>query len=494
MATSTNQSASIFAQLTRPFREFFFKEEVPYGLAIVRIFLPLILFGDMLRRWPHVRELYSADGATAPLWINFGFANPFPEFPGWLAVAIFTAMLFFLLAASLGWLTRLSLAFSTLLLFYFANLDAIGTISKYTAIATHILLLLSLSDCGAVWSVDARRLGRLEPRTSAVWPQRLIQLFIGIVYLAAGMTKIHTPHFFSGEQMMYWMLTHLNNGHPLGAYMAMHPWTLSASAYITSLWELTFVFLVWSLWGRRVMLTLGVTFHLMTTLALGLYLFPMMYFAAYWAFLKEDDYRWFCERVRSSNLLNHWRAELSGTLASFTNLIRGAGGRLTPVAYAAVLPLVALGASAAEYQLDPYNERSPDGPLPLVELSQNEAQRMLARPQPIRVEDKFFTFTIGSFKIGNYLAYQRTEYALGETMFAQILLQPQHEDIYVELVLEDANGAIVASTDTLAPREMLRWTPPIGLSPALVKPGEYGLVLRLAGKPVARRSFTVTAD
>jgi hypothetical protein len=53
-------------------KDFFFAQEVPYGMALVRMTLPLVLLVDVVRRWPFARELYSRDGATAPLAFNFG--------------------------------------------------------------------------------------------------------------------------------------------------------------------------------------------------------------------------------------------------------------------------------------------------------------------------------------------------------------------------------------------------------------------------------------
>jgi hypothetical protein len=111
---------------------YFFSEEAPFGLALIRICLPWVLVVDGVFRWPHARELYSADGAAAPLALNFGYAHFLPEFPGPVAVALHTAMLFFLVTASLGWCTRLSLVGGTFLYFYFGYMDVVSTITKYS--------------------------------------------------------------------------------------------------------------------------------------------------------------------------------------------------------------------------------------------------------------------------------------------------------------------------------------------------------------------------
>ena len=53
------------------FGRFFYEREVPFGLALFRVFLPLSVLIPMVPRWFRARELYSADGAPASI-------NPVP--------------------------------------------------------------------------------------------------------------------------------------------------------------------------------------------------------------------------------------------------------------------------------------------------------------------------------------------------------------------------------------------------------------------------------
>ena len=205
---SRDGSSNLAQRLDR----FFFAEQVPYGLALVRILLPLVLLVDVVRRWPFARELYSLDGATAPVAQSYGYYDLLPEFSGTIVVALYSVLVFSLITSSLGWFTRTSLATATVLYTYFGCLDMVSTLTKYVAISAHVLLLLTLARPGLIWSVDAWLKGRRARSpwpsegvralpTTPVWPQRLIQLLIAIVYFGATMTKLHTPGFFSGEQM-----------------------------------------------------------------------------------------------------------------------------------------------------------------------------------------------------------------------------------------------------------------------------------------------------
>jgi len=171
-------------------RNFFHAERTPYGLALMRMLLPWVILIDAGPRAFQVRELYSSDGAPAPLWEAYGISEFLPIVPGPIAVAGYWALMFFLLAASVGWMTRFSLIAATVLYMYFTPLDMISTMSKYTVLSGHALFLLSLSHCGRLWSVDALLQRLRNPQASLrprfpVWPQRLIQLLVGVVYLAA---------------------------------------------------------------------------------------------------------------------------------------------------------------------------------------------------------------------------------------------------------------------------------------------------------------------
>ena len=136
--------------LTSSVREFFYAEETPYGLAVIRICLPLILLCVVIPRWIHARELFSSDGAPAPLALNYGVLNFPPEPSGIMAVIMMTALAFSLMAVSIGWHTRVALLTSWALYTYLNMLDCVSTFTKYSVISSHIMLLLSFSSCGSI--------------------------------------------------------------------------------------------------------------------------------------------------------------------------------------------------------------------------------------------------------------------------------------------------------------------------------------------------------
>ena len=246
-------------------RRFFFETETPFGLALMRIFFPLAAGIPMFMRAPRVRELFSTDGAPVQLSSMNGWGNVLPVFSPGIAVPLYGIMLACLLTTIIGFRTRLSLLLCTPLSVYFNTLDTISTLTKYSVIASHFFVLLAVSNCGAVWSVDAflrnRRRNYVAPPEYPIWPARLVQILYAFLYFGAAITKMQTSGFFSGAQLRYWMLTNWNYDNPIGDAMAMWTPVLLVGAYVTMLWELLFCALVWQRPLRVPVLLLGVGFH-----------------------------------------------------------------------------------------------------------------------------------------------------------------------------------------------------------------------------------------
>jgi Vitamin K-dependent gamma-carboxylase len=490
---------------------FFFRNEIPYGMALVRILFPWTLLINIFQRWPYVRELYSADGAPAPLADNFGFMNWLPEFSGGVAVALYAVMTFLLIAGSVGWMTRVSFLISTFLYAYFGLMDCMSTITKYTVIGTHILLLLGVSEAGRIWSVDAwlARRGGLagnpatEDYRAPIWAARLVQLLIGIIYLGAGITKMHTPAFFSGDQMMYWMMTEVNNEHPLGDYLSQYPLVLSAFAYITIVWEVAFLFAVFQKRMKWLMLAIGAAFHIMTAFTLGLFVFPTVMLTAYLIFLSEAEVTWLISRLVPQSLARRLLMTASDRAMPIEAAAVSWKSRLAPVGvFALALGLVSLMAVEVEYWMDPYQERTAGGPLPLKEISEERVAELFSKDIPLRQSDKLLAFDLGTQLVGEHLFNRRKDFRQGDNMVAQVSLCPPHEDMWIDCVVQEARtietagevevvpGRIVARTGQFVGRESFRSNFFIYIDQRF-EPGDYFVRLRSGNEEVARKRFSV---
>lgn len=470
-------------------RRFFFAEEVPYGLALVRILLPLVLFWDMSQRWSFARELYSADGAPAPLWITYGIPSPLPEFSGAIVVALFTLMLMALVTASLGWMTRVSLLVSAVLYWYFTTMDAISTITKYTVIANHVLLLLAVSPCGKIWSIDAFRRPEIGPRF-AIWPQRLLQLLVAIVYLGAAMTKIHTPAYFNGDQLVWWMFTHVNGTHSLGEAMGHYPALLVIGAYAAIIWEVLFIVMCWKGLQKYSMLFVGAMFHFGTYLTLGLDVFPLVMISIYFAFVTEREML----RVMPWGRALRVRFRLPAiTLPSIAPRFAPKPHQLGPVAFGLFAWCVALGGASIEQAMDPYQIRGAEGPRSLKTLDRDAAKQMLGDTKAIRLKDVLYSLEMGTDLFGEALIGRKTTFRHGETLIAQCRTAPPHPDMYVECNLHSASGGIIERRGFVLTREANRLNFHYELGEKL-PPGDYVLALNFSGTEVASRVFRVEAN
>ncbi len=496
---STDSPLRQDARLFERIRDFFYREEVPYSLALVRIFMPLVLLYVMLPRWFHARELYSTDGAPCPLGLVYGIPNMLPMFSGEVIVVFHSVLILALIASSVGWCTRLSLAISTVLYIYLNLMDAVSTITKYSVIASHVMLILTLSQCGLVWSVDswlARRRQPVDPETgearpisskAALWPQRLMQLMIGIVYFGAAITKMQTPEFFSGDQMTYWFLSNVNHANPVGELLSQFTILVILSSYIVIIWETLFLFLAWRGWGRRLMIPIGVTFHLATMFTLGLYVFPAVCCTIYFSFLREEDFRKLGARLaewKSRWNLPAWNT----TTAPAAGSVSGRSPYWSWATYGAALAVTALAGLGAEHLMDPYGIRRPEGRHTLKEISPEIAYQWLRTSEAIREEDKVFAFDLGTFMIGDSLANRRRVFEHGQYLVAQVNLNPPREDMYIECNLHDADGRILDRMGSVIPRERFRGHFTYELTPSY-PPGEYQVILTSGGKELSRRTF-----
>ena len=503
-ATPRNDAPIIDVSLSG-IRRFLFAPEVPYGMALVRIFLPLTLFGTMVIRWPWIREIYSSDGSPTPLAHNFGFPEFLPELPPGAAVALNTLLMFTLLTSSLGWCTRISLVISLVLHYYFGMIDSLSTITKYSVIATHMLLLLSVSDCGSVWSVDAWLSGRnrrglfpdiapVRPARTPAWPRRLMQIMVGVVYLGAAITKMHTAAFFNGDQLLFWLMTHYNHAHPVGEHLTQYPAIIVMSAYTSIIWEVSFLFAAWRGWGRLIMLTLGVLFHIGTFLMLGLIAFPLIMVTIYFAWLTESEIQ------HCAKLLRRWKRQwLPRAWRHFTFSPAGWVPRfqqprwspqVTGGVCAAMALLLSVTAVGIERQMDVYDMQRPEGPHQLRELSPDEVARFFGKPQPLREEDKFFSFQVGTIIVAGRLADNRRVFRPGDQVICEANLNPPHADMWIECNLHDGEDRVISKLSQVIPRESTRGHYIYRLSDALVS-GEYAMVLKSRGKEIARRKFTL---
>ena len=116
-----------------PGAQFLLRQEVPYGIALVRIMITFTLLFVMVPRWYFARELFSTDGAPISLWDAYSTHPwvPNPNGRGRRGRGDRDRILT-LLTSMFGWCTRFSLIVATSGYLYLTMYDIIGTMNKYT--------------------------------------------------------------------------------------------------------------------------------------------------------------------------------------------------------------------------------------------------------------------------------------------------------------------------------------------------------------------------
>ena len=159
--------------------------------AIVRILVGLAAIGFALEAWVNMGRVLSPQVVDMPYvaWYPSLPAAALPLFIGvWLCAA---------LAFALGLGTRVSGAVLMLVMSYTLFFDQ-QLYSNHLYLVTLVVLLLTIADSGARFSLDARRSGGRDMILE--WPILLLKIEISIVYFYAALLKIN-PQYLSGAML-----------------------------------------------------------------------------------------------------------------------------------------------------------------------------------------------------------------------------------------------------------------------------------------------------
>ena len=151
---------------------------------------------------------------------------------------------------------------------------------------------------------------------------------------------------------------------------------------------------------------------------------------------------------------------------------------------------MAVGGVGLEYKLDPYGIRRPQGPYTLKELDPKHVAECLARPNTFGTKTKCFTSTLVRSSSPEPSWIGATQFRQGETMRIQCGLCPPHEDLWIECNLHDSENRIVDTNGVFMASESLRALFYYNLADSTA-PGDYSLVLRIAGEEIMRRPVKV---
>jgi hypothetical protein len=201
----------------------------------------------------------------------------------------------------IGWQSRLAATITWLVWVSLWNRNPL-LLDGDDAILKLMCFYLMLSSCGNCWSVDACL--QIKPQQVSVWPLRLIQFQIALIYFDSGWVKFHSPEWLDGTIMQYVLI------HP--QYSRWDGWSfidnpllsgvLVALAGFIRWWELLFPFLLINAHSRKISLLIGILFHVGLLFTMNLRWFPVIMLSLYPALLSNSSF------IRlEEKLLNHYR-------------------------------------------------------------------------------------------------------------------------------------------------------------------------------------------
>jgi Vitamin K-dependent gamma-carboxylase len=276
-------------------RRHWFAEAPPHVFAAFRIAVGVAGCLTMLGMLD-VRLLLSTDGIMPP--IDRGFLGiraaiaraDLGLLAGW---TVWSANFFVYAALTVGWRTNVMS-----LLAFVVSWGLIWWNPLPLSAAQHLIhsltLYLVLSDTGLVWSMDAwlaARRGRpLAATPRPVWPLRLLQYQVCVMYVGAALYKLLDPAWRDGTALHYVLNYNTFQRIPGQVPPSFDP-VLAVLGFTTLAWEGLFPLAFLTRTLKRVFVLIGVGMHVGMWALLDLGAFTPTVLAAYVAFIDAEDAR-----------------------------------------------------------------------------------------------------------------------------------------------------------------------------------------------------------
>ena len=148
-----------------------------------------------------------------------------------------------------------------------------------------MLFYLIMSGCGHVWSVDARF--KVMPQSVEIWPLRLMQCQMALLYFVSGWVKLHSPEWLDGT-IFNQVLIHPEYSRWNLKALLQYQWIQSLLPYFSRFimyWEVFFPVLILHAITHKMTLIIGVIFHLGLLIFMNLRGFSIIMLGMYLVFL-----------------------------------------------------------------------------------------------------------------------------------------------------------------------------------------------------------------
>lgn len=263
--------------------------EPPHTLAIFRILLGSYFLIGWLSVLPWVTFFYSSEGIPFPLLtppdgdlktLLDRVAVLIQPPPVWLAWILYAFMIFLSALIILGCCTRTALTIYAIMFVYYWLLHLHTINSSYDRLAFITVVIMALSDCDAVLSLEAsgRKRRGLPPIDAVpIWPARLLAVQVAFVYVGTGIYKITSPAWNDGAIVQYSLQG--DWGSSIAFWLLqynLNPTFFSGAVLMTILLEVWGPFLLFHPRLKILFFIIGTLFHLGIALMLNIWGFLVM--------------------------------------------------------------------------------------------------------------------------------------------------------------------------------------------------------------------------
>lgn len=283
--------------MAKAWTNFWFTSVDARQYAVLRITFGGLSVIYFLALWPYVASQFSLNGwlkqakqieaFNGGSWSLFFMADG--KYADNIAYGIISIGLISATLLTLGWHSRLCAFLTWLVWVSLWNRNPL-LLDGDDAILKIMCFYLMLSPCGNAWSYDAYR--ATKPKPSPVWPLRLIQGQIALIYFVSGWVKFHSAEWDDGTVMQF-VLIHPHYSRWDGWLFLGNPTirnVLDLLAQLIRWWELLFPLLLLSRLTRNISLAFGVVFHIGLFLTLNLRWFPWVMLSLYPALISTRTF------------------------------------------------------------------------------------------------------------------------------------------------------------------------------------------------------------
>ena len=280
----------------------FWFDEVPSAtLALFRLAFGVVATLWTLSLASDLRTFFTADGIVpeAPAtqyWIGvFDVSSSWP-----VVVAAFAVLLASCVALTVGWHTRVAAVIVFVGILSFERRTP-NVFNSGDTLVRNLALYLALAPAGIAVSLDRWRRDRASfwafPM-HAVWPLRLVQIHLTVMYLTTVWAKVRGDVWNDGTAISYALrLDDLTRFAAPDFFVTSEAWS-NLLTWGTLAVELALAVLVWNRRARPWVLLAGVALHLSIELTIHVGFFSMAVLTAYLAFVAPETAARFLERVR----------------------------------------------------------------------------------------------------------------------------------------------------------------------------------------------------